>query len=116
MQPVYKEGLREDEYMDMVEKMFATLYTFTASGSGWLVVEIVQFEIRVALVAPMTGSSLIALPNKIRSSISILNIRTHEDHNCFLYCFTAAWHQKCGPALTPPGQPPRFERTDPRIY
>ena len=34
MQPVYKEALKEDEYLDMVEKMLATLYTFTASGSG----------------------------------------------------------------------------------
>ena len=116
MQPVYKEGLKEEEYLDMVEKMLTILYTFTASGSGWIVVKIVQLEIRVALFAPMTGSSYIALPNKLQSSNSLLNIRNREDHNCFLYCFTAAWHRKYGPALTPPGQHPRIKRTDPRLY
>ena len=116
IQPVYKEGLKEDEYLDMVEKMLFILYTFAASGSGWILVKIVQLEIRVALFAPMTGSSYIALPNKLQSSNSLLNIRNHEDHNCLLYCSSAAWHRKYGPAVTPPGQHPRVKRTDPRIY
>ena len=116
MQAVYKEGLKNEQYLEMVEKMLATLYTFTASGSGWMVVKIVQLEIRLALFAPMTGSSYIALPNKLQNSNSLLNIRNREDHNCFLYCFTAAWHRKYGPALTPPGQHPRLNRTDPRTY
>ena len=116
MQAVYKEGLKNEQYLEMVEKMLATLYTFTASGSGWMVDKIVQLEIRLALFAPMTCSSYIALPNKLQNSNSILNIRNREDHNCFLYCFTAAWHRKYGPALTPPGQHPRLNRTDPRTY
>ena len=65
--------------------MLATLYTITASGSGWIVVKIVHLEIRVALFVPMTGSSSIALPNKLQLFHSLLNIRNHEDHNCFLY-------------------------------
>ena len=87
MQPVHKEELKEDEYLDLVEKMLATLYTFKASGSDWIVVKTVYLEIRVALFAAMTGSSYIALPNKIQSYNSLLNIR---NHNCFLFCFTAA--------------------------
>ena len=90
MQPVYKEGLKDD--FDMVEKMLSVLYTFTASGRGWILVKIVQLDVRLALFAPMTGSSYIALLNKLQSCNSLLNIRNHEDHNCFLYCFTAAWH------------------------
>ena len=116
MQSVYKDGLKEDEYTDLVEKIWSTFYTFTASGSGWIVVKIVQLEIRVPLFAPMTGSSYIALPNKLQDSNSLLNLRNREDHNSFLYCFTAAWHRKYGPALTPSGQHPRLKRTDPRIY
>ena len=115
-QPVYKEGLKDEEYLEMLEKMLGILYTFTASGSGWMVVKIVQLEIRVVLFTPMTGSSYIALPHQLQSSNSLLNIRNHGDHNCFMYCFTAAWHRKHGPALTPPGQHPRIKRTDPRTY
>ena len=114
--PVYKEGLKDEDYLEMLEKMLATLYTFTASGSGWIVVKIIQLEIRMALFTPMTGSSYIALPNQLQNSCSLLNIRNHEDHKCFLYCFTAAWHRKYGPELTPPGQHPRIKRTDPRTY
>ena len=64
----------------------------------------------------MTGSSYIALPNKLQSNNSLLNKRNHEDHNCFLYFFTAAWQRKYGPAITPPGHHPRVKRTDPRLY
>ena len=81
-----------------------------------MVVEIVQLEIRVALFTPMKGLSYIALPHQLQSSNSLLNIRNREDHNCFMYRFTAAWHRKYGPALTPPGQHPRIKRSDPRIY
>ena len=30
-------------------------------------------------------------------SSASLNIGNRQDHNCFLYCFTAAWHLKHGP-------------------
>ena len=116
MKAVHKEGLKDEEYLDMVEKMLSVLYTFTASGSGWILVKIVQLDVRLALFAPMTDSSFIALTNKLQSCNSLLNIRNHEDHNCFLYCFTAAWYLKYGAALTPPGQHPRVRRTDPRLY
>ena len=67
-QPVYKEGLKDEEYLEMLEKMLGILYTFTASGNGWMAVKIVQLEIRVALFTPMTGSSYIALPHQLQAA------------------------------------------------
>ena len=116
MLPVYKKRLKEDEYLDMVEKMMSTLYTFTASGCARRVVKNVQLENRVALFAPITGLLYIALPNELQSSNSKLIIRNHEDHNCFLYCFTVAWHRKFGRALTPPGQHSRLKKSNQRVY
>ena len=62
MQPVYKEGLEDEEYLEMVEKMMAFL---TPSESGWIVVKIVQLNIGLALFAPVTSSPYIALPNQL---------------------------------------------------
>ena len=33
-----------------------------------------------------------ALPNKLQGCRSLLNIRNNEDENCFIYCYTAAYH------------------------
>ena len=33
-----------------------------------------------------------ALPNKLQGCRSLLNIRNIEDENCFIYCYTAAYH------------------------
>lgn len=99
MQIVYQTGLSESEFLDMVDTMLCTLWSFTASGSGWTVDKITQLEIKISVFNPIKGSSYIAVPGELQDSRALLNIRNHNDHNCFLYCFTAAWHLKNGPLL-----------------
>ena len=99
MQIVYHQGLSQDEFLDMVDTMLFTLWTFTASGSGWIVNKISQLDIKFSVFNPIKGSTYIALPGELQNTRSLLNIRNHHDNNCFLYCFTAAWHLKNGPPL-----------------
>ena len=97
MQIGYQTGLSENEILDMVDTMLCTFWSFTASGSGWTVDKITQLEIKISVFNLIKGSSYNAVPGE--HSRALLNIRNHNDHNCFLYCFTAAWHLKNGPLL-----------------
>ena len=45
MVPVYGNSLPHADFLSAVDKMFNTLFTFTASGSGWIVDEIVDLDV-----------------------------------------------------------------------
>ena len=66
---------------------------------------------------PIRGSSFIPLPAKIANSQHSINICNHNDHNCFLLCYTAAYHLRYKPDLIV-GRlvDPKLEETDPHTY
>ena len=99
MQPVYGMSTEQDIFLGMVDKMVNTLFTFAASGSGWIQDKVTNLEVKFAAFNPIRGSSYIPSPPKLDASRLLLNIRNRQDHNCFLYCFTAAWHLRYGPLL-----------------
>ena len=104
MNPVYKYGLAFEEYLEMIDKKLYTLFTFTASGSGWIINDVKQLDERFAAFHPKRGSSYITLPNNLQPMDCLLNIRVYNDHNCCIYCFVAAWLIMYGPSLQPPSQ------------
>ena len=63
MKPIYVEGLTEELYWSMVEKMMAVLSTSASSGSGW--VEIIDLDIKFAHYRPISGSSYLASLHKL---------------------------------------------------
>ena len=67
---------------------------FSSQGSGWILRKVNRLEIKIAAFAPVHASSYIALPDFLNGCRSLLNIRNHFDHNCFVYCFVAAYHIK----------------------
>ena len=96
MIPVFAQVLAKETLFD---KVFSTLLSFTAHGSGWLVDKIKTVELKMANSAPVRGSSYLALPSELQGIRSLLNIRNHLDNKCFLYCFTAAYHLFYSPPL-----------------
>ena len=100
-------GLADKTFHAMVEQMLLALNNFASHGSGWTLNQIVNIEIRLAKAKPIRASSYLALPGKLARTCSLLNIRNREDENCFLYCYTAAYHFKFAPRLLPPGAPAR---------
>ena len=54
--------------------------------------EFERFEIKITRFVPVRPGFYIALPPKYESEQSLLNNRNYNDRNCFLYCFTAAYH------------------------
>ena len=116
MVPVYGTSLPQDDFLSAVDQLLNTLFTFTASGSGWILEKIVDLDVKFATFSPIRGSSYLPTPPELDASHLLLNIRNRQDHNCFLYCFTAAWHLKHGPLLYVAGRDSLAKRTSPDTY
>ena len=91
MTPVYANGLSDEAYWQMVEKMMSVLATFNPLGCGWTLEKVLKVDVKFARYRPIHGSSYIALPSKIANCRGLLNVRNHEDRD-FRYCFVAAYH------------------------
>ena len=92
MTPVYANGLSDEAYWQMVENMMSVLTTFNSLGSGWTLEKVLKVDVKFASFRPILGSSYIAFPSKIANCRGFLNVRNHEDQDCFRYCFVAAYH------------------------
>ena len=92
MTPVYDNGLSDEAYLQMVEKMINLLATFNSLGIGWTLEKVLKVDVKFARFRPIHNSSYIALPSKIANCRGLLNVRNHEDRDCFRYCFVAAYH------------------------
>ena len=99
MKPVYQNGLTLEDYLAMVDQLLSTLISFAGHGSGWAVQSVQKMRLNMARFSPIRGSSFLALPPQLATYYDLLNIRNHNDNNCFLYCYTAAYHLNFGPSL-----------------
>ena len=104
MQIVYTDALSEEQFFESVQHIVNVVAMYATSGSGWIIEKVEKLEIRFAKFNPIRGSTYIALPTELSALKCLLNIRNFNDPNCFLYCFTAAYHyQGKGCRLTQPG-------------
>ena len=90
-------GIADKSFHQMFEQMLMSPNSFASHGCGWTLDQIMKIEIRTVKWKPITSSSYLALPQRLSHTSALLNIRNREDENCFLYCFTAAYHLKYGP-------------------
>ena len=97
--------------------MEAMFQNFSAHGSGWVLQRVNELYIKIGKVLPIRVSSFIPLPAKTANSQQLINICNHNDHNCFLLCYTAAFHLRYKPDLIV-GRlvDPKLEETDPYTY
>ena len=94
----------------------AVLSTFAAFGSGWVVEKIIKLDVKFARYRPIRGSSYLALPHKLGNCRGLLNIRNHDDANCFNYCFVAAYHAHHGISLDRDDKNYHIDKTSPATY
>ena len=92
LQPVYFYEITDNDYYHLMEQLTSALFTFASQGNGWILSNIKNLFVKFTSYSPIRGSSYMALPNKFQGCRSLLNIRNIEDENCFIYCFTAAYH------------------------
>ena len=92
MTSVYANGISDEAYWQMVEKMMNVLATFNSLGSVWTLENVLQVDVKLARFRQFPVSSYIALPSKTSNCRGLLNVRNHEDWDCFSYCFVAVYH------------------------
>ena len=78
-QPI--DQILENVYSELVEQ----IETFQRNGSGWVLREVVDIDLRVLTYDPTRASSYLKLPEKLHKSHSILNMR-NDDEKCALWC------------------------------
>ena len=115
MTPVHHR-LSNETFFHMMEKMLTVLFVFASNGSGWILQKILWVDIKFAKFSPIPGSSFIELPLCLRNQRYLLNIRNHDDFECFNYCYIAWYHELHGPNLADPSRDIRTQLTNPATY
>ena len=55
-------------------------------GSGWVIESVNKEYVNISIFSPLSGSSYIKLPNKLKNSMKgLINIK-NNDNKCFLWC------------------------------
>ena len=86
------EGTDENElFVEMIARINENIANFQRSGSNWVFVSINQLEIHMADWEPISGSSYIPLPKKIRDKNAVINMK-NDDDQCFKWCISRALH------------------------
>ena len=78
------EDILRHKYEELVEK----IETFVQNGSGWILKEILDVDLRIVTYDPTRASSYLKLPGVLHKSHSILNIY-NKDNKCVLWCILA---------------------------
>ena len=85
MTSIYVEGLSDDLYWSMVEKMVALFSTFALSGSGWVVEKIIRPDIKFARFRKFAAHLI--LPSTVADN-SIFETMTMP-----IVSIVASWHR-----------------------
>ena len=81
----------EHEMNEAFQKMNDSLEEFIHKGSNWLVDRIISMEICTVPYTPISGSSYMALPRKLRHTGGVVNVN-NKDQKCLLWSILAALH------------------------
>ena len=70
----------DDQIATSFQQLSNRIEMFEREGSGWTIDQIVKLEIKVATYSPISGSSYIPLPKKLKNKKAILNIMNNDEH------------------------------------
>ena len=86
---VYSVTDVDEVYDRMKDKIIESFAAYMRNGSGWRLKEVVELTITKSRLNPLRGSSHIPLPNKIKNSKALINLK-NNDNQCFKYAVTRA--------------------------
>jgi len=82
----------ESDFENQIAEAFQALHNMIHEhafiGSGWLIDNILEFEVSIASYKPLSGSSYFPLPKILAKKRSIINIK-NTDSKCFTYSVLA---------------------------
>ena len=84
------KGTDENELLnEMIARIDENIANFQRRGSNWVFVSINQLEIHLGNFLPLSGSSYMPLPQKIRDKNAVINMK-NDDNQCFKWCISRA--------------------------
>ena len=87
---IHLEGTYENElFNEMIARIDENIANFQQRRSNWQFVSINQLEIHLSNFSPLSGSSYIPLPKKIRDKNAVVNMKNYDDQ-CFKWCVSRA--------------------------
>ena len=104
MYHLYFGGVSDETIRQMVDQIVKTITIIGYHGSGYVIDEISRVNICLAKnIPPFRAGSYIPLPPNLKKhKRNVVNAQNTLDHNCFLFCYYAAYHAQ-------PGKPPLYE-------
>ena len=73
----------------MYDDIAELISSYIRNGSGWVLKELLDVDLRVATYDPTQAYPYLRLSEKLRQSKSILDIQNTEDEECALWCVIA---------------------------
>ncbi len=89
MSAIFEGTNLTDFYQRSVDKIMESLSRFQKEGSNWVIESIMNLTLHTVKHQPLSGSSYIPLPTKIKNKGAIINMK-NEDDECFKWCVTRA--------------------------
>jgi len=77
---------------NLVASVQNSVEAFTSRGSGWNVTQIRSLSLCIGVFRPTAGSSFIPTPAEIAKKKAIINVRNHNNNQCFQYSILASLH------------------------
>lgn len=85
-----EETFSQHELNEAFNKLSKSLETYFRDSSGWIIQRVIKLTALTVKYSPLKGSTYIPLPNTLKYSNCILNIKNFTDEMCFLYCVLAS--------------------------
>lgn len=105
---IYTASPEEDikmELSDAINTLSVEFDSFTSSGSGWVIYQILSSHVEFYDYQAFRGSSYIELPSIIGDKKATVNVK-NKDERCFYYALTSALY----PAKTNMNSPSTYEK------
>lgn len=84
-----EDTFEESDLNEAFQKIYGGLERYIREASGWLMKSVRLLNLHTTRYAPLAGSSFLNLPESLKRSGSILNIRNTEDDKCFAWSILA---------------------------
>ena len=77
---------------DMFPKVLKSIEEFTQRGSGWVINQLLELQVHIAVCRQLRGSTYKPLPKELKDKHAIVNVQ-NTDQKCFTWSILAKTHE-----------------------
>lgn len=84
--------VKEHFQQNVADEITKSVENTAIQGSGFTLSRIIELDVHVCSYQPLSGSSYIETPRKLRPRRALVNVRNEEDKMCFMWSVLSALH------------------------